>query len=443
MNRYIQSASALLEKVLHKGGFARDVGIAASGQVLAQIIAFLTMPVLTRIFSSYDIGIQGVFLSTTNLIVSFMAFCFPTAIVLPDDEDEAISLIAISLYATLAIGIIIEIIFILYGNHIFSQFDLKEIEKYYHLIVLSSILFSIYIIYSQYFIRHRLYGTQSRIVFSNSVLLNGARIISGLIYPSAISLILASVAGNLCMLVQYVFWSRKRFAATPLLRKSLSKSRPTLWRIAWKYRDFPLLRTPQVMINMTSQVLPLWLLARYSGAESAGQYAVAIALLAAPTALVGKAINDVFYPRLIAIYRAGESPRSFIAKTTWLTLCAVLVPYGIVSFMAPWIFKFVYGPQWVAAGQYAQWLSFWCMLQVVNRPAVAATAALKMQGGLLIYEIFSAGSKVAALWLGFALLKNDIAAVALFSISGIIAYLALIIWVIVRSDRVKPILYQN
>jgi len=99
----------------------------------------------------------------------------------------------------------------------------------------------------------------------------------------------------------------------------------------------------------------------------------------------------------------------------------------------PFLFEFVFGEKWHTAGIYAQWLSLWLFLQYINKPAVSAIPALQLQGGLLIYEIFSTGTKLLALWLGFIVFKSDVAAIALFSAFGVVAYVWLILWVIYRS----------
>ena len=45
----------------------------------------------------------------------------------------------------------------------------------------------------------------------------------------------------------------------------------------------------------------------------------------------------------------------------------------------------------------ARWFARWLFLQHLNRPAVAAVPVLESQCGLLLYEVFSIGSKIAAL----------------------------------------------
>ena len=83
-----------------------------------------------------------------------------------------------------------------------------------------------------------------------------------------------------------------------------------------------------------------------------------------------------------------------------------------------YVFQLFFGEPWRPAGVYAQWLSIWIFLQYINRPAVAAIPALGLQGGLLIYELVSTGTKVLTLWVGFAVYEDPVIAIASFSLAG-------------------------
>jgi hypothetical protein len=64
---------------------------------------------------------------------------------------------------------------------------------------------------------------------------------------------------------------------------------------------------------------------------------------------------------------------------------------------------------------------------------VVAVPVLDLQKGLLFYEVFSTGSKLLAMYIGFIIFQNDIIVVALFGVFGAIAYITLISWVIFSS----------
>ncbi len=148
---------------------------------------------------------------------------------------------------------------------------------------------------------------------------------------------------------------------------------------------------------------------------------------------------QVFYPRINEAIHRGEDAKSLIIRATVGLALSGAVPFLIVILAGPTLFGFVFGNEWTVAGTYAQWLSIWIFFQYINKPAVAAIPALRIQQGLLIYELFSTGTKVLALYLGYIYFKSDVIAIALFSLLGAIAYMWLILWVIFHSGKLTTI----
>jgi O-antigen/teichoic acid export membrane protein len=246
-------------------------------------------------------------------------------------------------------------------------------------------------------------------------------------------LILTNMVGGLVgTALTFIGWLRQKTKLAGA-KSAASNNDVSMWRVAKQHRDFPLLRTPQNLINGVSQSLPVLLLASFFGSAAAGQYTIALSVLAVPATLVGGSVMSVFYPRINDALHKGENAQFLIIRATLGMALTGGLPYLVVVAAGPILFPFIFGEKWNTAGHYAQWLAPWLFLQFINKPAVAAIPALRLQGGLLIYELFSTGTKVIALWLGFSVFEDDVTAVALFSIAGIVAYAWLILWVIRRS----------
>ena len=84
-----------------------------------------------------------------------------------------------------------------------------------------------------------------------------------------------------------------------------------------------------------------------------------------------------------------------------------IIPFGIVITFGPFLFEFVFGQGWARAGEYAVWLSTFLFFNFINKPAVAAVPVLRLQAGLLFYEIFSTGLKVISIVVGFLMFEDD------------------------------------
>src|SRR5690625_3195626 len=95
----------LFEKVF-KSKFIKNVTIMATGAAGAQIIALLTLPIITRLYGPEAYGILGTFNSFVNIIVPIAALTYPIAIVLPKSQVEALGIIRLSTFVTSGFSIL-------------------------------------------------------------------------------------------------------------------------------------------------------------------------------------------------------------------------------------------------------------------------------------------------------------------------------------------------
>lgn len=284
----------------------------------------------------------------------------------------------------------------------------------------------------QWLIRKRAFHIIARSTLIHSLITNVAKVIFGLFSPVATMLIALTLAGQAVLVTILALGARSNTSSNPPHRALTAQS---LKKIIHRHRDFPLYRAPQNFINVVSQGLPIMLLAILFGPASAGYYSIAALAMGMPSQLVGKAVSDVFYPKAVEIHRRGESLALFVFKTTAGLLMLAVIPATMVVASGPEIFSLIFGEEWSDAGMYARWLALFFLFNLINKPAVAVVPVLKLQRGLLFYEIFSTASKCAGLLYGFYILKDDVWAVALFSVIGVIAYLIMMAWIGMHTWR--------
>lgn len=415
--------------------FVRNVLTVAIGTAAAQVLGLAFTPLVTRLFGPEAFGLQGVFTSVVGLAATIIGLAYPTAIVLPRVDQDAKSLAKLTLILSALLGIGLTTILFYHGASLLRLIGAGSLVGYELLIPISAFFVVLNAVATQWLIRKHEYKLNATRELLNAFLLGTAKVMGGWVQPTALVLVAIQSLGQLSgAALSWLGWKRK---------SNDNKSKHTYahaahiscWEIGKRHWDFPLLRMPQNLINSLSQSLPVFLLASLFSPTAAGQYAIATMVLSAPAALIGNAVASVFYPRINAAILNGEDARAFIVKATWAMMGTGAVPYLAILLLGPWLFPWAFGQGWEAAGKYAQLLAPWLFLQYVNKPAVAALAPLKLQGGLLIYELFSTGSKVLALWLGFYYFHNEYYAVGFFSFAGVTAYLWLILWIIKRAQQ--------
>lgn len=406
----------------------------ASGTAVAQLITVAFAPIITRLYGPEEFGLQGLFASVVTLLSTVAAFGYPSAIVLPRSNSDGVSLAKLSICLGIAMALATAVALIFISNPLFKLLNAEAISEFTFLIPVAMFATVLSVVLGQWLIRKKAFALIARFAVINSLILNTVKSGLGVIAPTALLLIVTNIAGMIIITVfTYLNWS---LSSPKQLKLNESDERPaTLKQLARRHIDFPLLRTPQNLINAFSQSLPILLLSSYFSASSVGYYTIAISVLGIPSNLIGGSVMSVFYPRINAALQSGEDARALIIKTTLGMAATGAIPFVLVIFTGPFLFELVFGAAWRSAGVYAQWLSIWIFLQYLNKPAVSAIPALGIQGGFLIYEVISTLTKIFALWIGFAFYQDAVIAVALFSLVGSVAYVWLIFWVIYRSSQ--------
>jgi O-antigen/teichoic acid export membrane protein len=421
---------------LYTSFFVRSVFLLTAGSAGAQLITFSFTPFLTRLYSPEIFGILGIFMSFVSIVSPVAAFCYPIAIPIPKLDSDAILLARLSIFIGFFVSLIMVVIFYFLGSSIVSIFNLQGLNNFIFLIPLTLFVNVVLQVMQQWFVRKKAYKASAKISIFQSGITNLSRLIFGYLSPTAITILLVTIIGNLIYTLMLIFNKNGvRPRLTFLKVSTLKQLMQAHYSIAIKYYDFALFRSPQVFINSISLSFPVLILAAYFGSASAGFYTVANLAIVIPSMILGKSVSDVFYPRVIDAKRKGENISLIISKATLAMALIGAIPFCLVFFYGESLFGFILGDQWLLAGKYASWLSIMLFFGFINKPVVSSIPVLNLQLWLLKYEVFSTLSKIAAILLGLIFLKDDMWSIILFSISGALAYMYLIIKVILVARQ--------
>lgn len=413
--------------------FARNVVMVASGAAGAQVITMAFAPIITRLYGPEAFGQLGTFIAIATIISPLAALAYPIAIVLPKDDRDAFGLIRLSLILAMLVSLLATGAFWVGGDRLSSVVGAETISNYL-LLIPPAMLFAAWMqIAQQWLIRKQDYKTIARSAIIHSVILNAAKTGLGWAHPVGMVLIGLFVIGNLlyAMLLSLGARLRSQHIASMLNERRYA----TLRQLAYRYRDFPFYRAPQDFINAASHGLPVLMLAALFSPAAAGYYSLGKMVMGVPSAMIGKAVSDVFYPRITAAAACRENLSKHIAKATLMLFLVGMLPFSLVMMFGPWLFTLLFGVDWTTAGEYSRWLALFFLFNLINKPSVAAVPVLGIQRGLLIYEVFSTGGKVIGLVVGFYWFGSDLWAVALFSIIGAMAYSVMMLWIFSHSIR--------
>jgi O-antigen/teichoic acid export membrane protein len=418
-----------------KSKFVHNVAVLTTGTVGAQVVNMAFSPVLTRLYGPEAFGLLGTFMAVAAVVAPVAALTYPIAIVLPRTDEDAKGLAWLSLYIALTMAALVALVLLLAGDRLVDRLQVQAIRPFIWLMPLVIVFSAWYQIRQQWLIRKKQFRIAARVAVLQALIVNGVKSGAGLFKPLAAVLIVLYTFGQALHALMLAIGGGK---AEPRNRDAEKPSPKTpLRQLAKKHGDFPLYRAPQVFINAVSQSLPVLMLAALFGPASAGFYTICKKVLSMPSHLIGKSVADVFYPRINDAARNGENLTRLILKATLSLGIVGFVPFAVVVAFGPRRVGVVFGEEGAVAGEYARWLAVWMFPAFMNRPSVAAMPVLRLQGFFLIYEIVSVVMRVIALMVGFYLFKNDVTAISLFSLAGLILNASLIVATVLRSRFIR------
>lgn len=419
-------------KSISQSKFLHNVALVAMGTAGAQAITMVCAPIITRLYGPEAFGLLGTFQAILIIATPIAALTYPIAIVLPKSDDDAWGIAKLSARIAFFMALSLATILLIAGDEISTLLGAQSISKFLLLIPLAMFFSALQQIMQQWLIRKKQFKVTARVAVSQSFILNSAKTVTGLFYPFGFVLIVLTALSNMLYAAQLWLGARKWGMQGDKFNRSVA-SDIDLKSLAYRHRDFPFYRAPQVFLNAISQGLPVLMLASFFGPASAGFYSLGRTVLDIPSTVLGEAVGQVFYPRIAKAANNHENLPILILKATALLGAVGFIPFFIVIILGPVLFEFVFGKEWYVAGEYARWLALWLYFMFINKPSNHAIPVLNIQRFYLIFTIVSLVVRSVALYVGFSYFKSDLAAIILFSISSVLINISIILIVLYRS----------
>jgi O-antigen/teichoic acid export membrane protein len=176
----------------------------------------------------------------------------------------------------------------------------------------------------------------------------------------------------------------------------------TLRATAVRHRDFPLLNTPHAFVGALQDTLTLLAVTAWSGDAAAGLWAMSLRYLKAPASLLGGALSQALYPRLVQA-TTPQAARQAVHHSMQL-LAAIALPIAAVLLLwGPALFTAFFGAHWAGAGELARALAPYIALHFIASPLAVTTLAWKAQAWALRLALLGQVAFFAGLLAGLAL----------------------------------------
>lgn len=422
----MQSCSSLLKSWIPRGGLARSVSILVGGTAFSQMLAILASPILTRIYTPNDFGVLQVFIALMSVVVVAVGGRYEVAILLPEDEQSAIDILAIALLCVSATTLIIAVIVLICQYYWILPLSVLALRRYLWLLPISVFGAGIYQVLNYWALRRENYKQIAKSKFTQVGAQLATQLGVGLLAHGPFGLLLGDALGRTSGSTRFIRDLLRDYAS--LLRK-IRISR--MMKIAARYREYPLVSMWGGLVNASGLALPALFLAQYYGAKYTGWFALVTRVLGIPAGLIGLNIAQVYASEAGRLSRTDPKRLMHIfLKTTRHMLYLGIAPCAMFMIFAPWLFQLVFGNVWREAGEYARYLALMFFVGFVNSPVTWTLTILERQRAQMAWDISSLVVTVLAMvlphLLGYGprvtIISYSVAMTLMFGIHWIMSY---------------------
>lgn len=409
-----------------RGSFLDDVLKLSIGTLTGRMITLAALPVLTRLYSPVDFALLAVFLALVNTLAVGACLRLEIAIPLVKSDEEAGVVLILALIVLGAIALMLLIPALILPDSLAGWLGAPGIAPYFWLVPVAVALAGSYSAFQYWSTRARRFGDISRTRIGQAVLGVTVMLVLGWVGVAPLGLLLGNIltagAGGVSLAISALRHNSALLRPVPL---------STLCAALRRQRNYPMLSVPEALLNLVGSQVPVLVIAANAGAE-AGFLLLAMQAMAAPMALLGSSISQVYMSRAPQEYRSG----TLAAFTRTIIRRLVLVgvgPLTLVGVLAPTVFPLVFGAQWARAGDIAFWLVPWMALQFVASPVSMVMYVVGWQKTMLLLQTLGSVIRVGLTSFGVSVWNTSIEAFAISSA----AFYAICLGVFVAAASAK------
>lgn len=385
-----------------RGRFGFQLLTLMSGTIPAQFAMVLSAPVLTRLYDPIDFAMYAIFAVGVNLITSIAPGRYEFALVLPDDETEAINLFTLAMGLSFLVAVGTFGLAVAFRPWFKSWFDLASDGYWIWLVAPGVWANSWFNVIAKWQSRKERFRNMAQAQVGGTVATLGIQIAMG---------VLASAPTGISLMCGYLLG---RFIATLMMcwnaRADLIHLRPNIALQAIRtgarrYWHFPAFSGVGILVGRAAHEVPKLMLAAWFTPQLLGYFSLGVRVLATPAELIGRAVADVLFPRISRCRYDSNRSRTLLKKVCLHMSLVVLPPMLILLLWADWIFTIIFGTEWAPAGHYAKLMIPMVASQFIVTPIRNAMQAFEKQHIVLVWHIvflvlsvvaFAAGQRVGS-----------------------------------------------
>jgi lipopolysaccharide exporter len=404
----------LFASFLHnRGDFFRDIVTIVTGSAFSRVLAFLSLPILSRLFTPEEFGVLALFSLIAVTVACIASGRYEVAIVLPDSDSDALHLALIAIVIAAITSLFSLAMVLLWSEQILAAFNADSLGGWLQLVPAYIFIISASSVVSYWATRKKLFGYIS----VGEVAGTGIKVSTqiglqlGLGLGSG-SLILGQFTYQLTNIAVQMFGALRGPRTAPVGTLSLRRAIELIKR----YKKFPQFEASANFLSVSSREFPVLVLGLFFPLDVVGLYSISYRIMSMPSFVVGLSIMRVFYPLAKESLVKGNLDKLSRMLFKQMLILGV-TPALLFLVAAPEVMEFILGSKWVNTGIYIQWLTIFMLSHFLILPLLKIFLVYEKQRSRLIYQMVLTVVRLAGLIAG-GLLASPLLSVAYASTAG-------------------------
>lgn len=332
---------------LKNSSFCVSVFKVGSGELIAQILSLISVPILSRIYSDAAYGEVALITSTAAVVLNLSTLGFNAAIMKPKDDEQSRKVFTTAFLANFVIcsGFTAFYAFFSKKKQLFSvsgSYGLALLMMWsYCMLYETKSLMIVYLNRKQKY--NKLFFNP--IIGSASNLLVAVPL--GLLGFGFEGFMLTYILQDLAICTLMI-WGDSPFRRHYKLRDFVS--------VIVEYKEYILFHLPADFMRNTSIEYPTLYMGRVFPSGELGDYSMCERILKLPIRLIAAPISTVYFRTASEYHREGRNLADFTFKMVFRILLISILPVAFFMFISEPLFALVLGKTWREAGALASFL---------------------------------------------------------------------------------------
>ncbi|MCF6365109.1 MAG: oligosaccharide flippase family protein [Bacteroidales bacterium] len=420
-----------IKEYINKSEFVKNSLTLFTGTTIAQIVPLVLSPVLSRIYTPEDFGVLALYMSIASILAVFATGRYEMAIVLPKKDSDAINIFSLSIVISVGLALLILASVLLFNSQIADIAGNKNISFYLYFLPLTVFSLGLFKALNYWFNRRNQFKNiaKSKVIASSG---NSAIAVSiGFLKKGSLGLVFGWIFGQLssALYMLGILISKERRYFSYIKKEKIIA-------VFKRYKKFPLFDTWSELLNVLSVQFPIIILMQYYGDNITGHYSFAYKVLLLPFSLLAFSMGQAFFKKANELKNTGKDVSAFTFGVFKKLVLISFLPLAVTGIFGDYIFPFIFGNEWIIAGEYSRIFSLWIFIIFISSPLTNLFAVYERQRTNLIFNFVMFVSRIGLLIFMSEKGYDDYSSIFVYVVSGFV-FRFLYLLLIIKIAKVK------